>query len=131
MMAKKKNPPGKETSDEVASAAGRLQALKGRFWIQRPFSTPGKMWSEARQAEGPRPEGTEEVSALQVFQERIATAIEAGGEAGVPRGARCRILFQSYLALAMAEKGDQLTVGEVTKLCAHETEVAVRIGTVR
>lgn len=41
-----KNPPGKETSKRVASAAGRLQALKGRFWIQRPFSTPGKMWSD-------------------------------------------------------------------------------------
>lgn len=67
--------------------------------------------------------------ALRIFTGRITDAIEEFG--AVPRGARGRVLFQSFLALATAEKGAPLTVREVTLLCAEETQVAVRIGAVK
>jgi hypothetical protein len=63
------------------------------------------------------------------FSEQILAAIEHANE--VPRGARGRILFQAFLALAMAEKGEPLTIADVTKICAHETECAFRIGIVK
>lgn len=60
------------------------------------------------------------------FTDAILSAIEC--HPTVPRGAKGRVLFQSFLALATAEKGSPLTIAEVTKLCVLETETAFRIG---
>lgn len=68
---------------------------------------------------------------LDAYIEKITSATYQAGVAGLARGTRGRVLFQAFLALATAEKQSPVTIQEITRLCAHETEVAFRLGLVK
>jgi hypothetical protein len=54
--------------------------------------------------------------------------VRAVNESDLPSGAIGRLLFQAFLAVATRAKESQLTVGEITLLCAEETTEAMRLG---
>lgn len=63
------------------------------------------------------------------FAHEIAAMCDRG--ASLPNGAKGRLLFNAFLAMATAENGAQLTVAEVADLCAYEAKKAVEMGLVR
>ncbi len=54
--------------------------------------------------------------------------VAAINRSDLPNGAIGRVLFNAFLAVATRAKGERLTVNEITRLCANETEDAFRKG---